>query len=682
MQIGTVTADELPQVVELWKPDRQTLGFFPQGAFETYAENGNIRIAKDESGRVLGYAAFRETKNWIRLAHLCVDRSIRGAGLAKGLIQDLKETARKRDCFGISLKCRRDYDIHKFWPKVGFTARNESEGRGKERKPLTLFTWESGVPDLFSEAIQAEDSRLSVVMDTNIFIDIFGDGEQVAAEESRALDEPWLSDSIALSIVNEVFNEINRIEDESDRSSLTIKARSVEERQHDEEKAKQLFPIVREILNWDTLTPSRESDIHQLSRAAASDCDVFVTRDGEMLNKAEKLLEACDLLVQRPVELISLLDQSERAASYSPASLSGTTISDRQISSSDIVRIADIFLSYQNGEKRNQFRERLLVEASRVRSGHSGISKLVEDDAGNPVLFYTHRIDGDTARVEFLRSTTSRFAPTVIRSVLLRLISNAATSKAKCIVISDTNYSTEVHEALVELEFYWDDQVYIRKIGYGVLDIRNFDDQKLKDLGPFPEGITDGEHAIELAQHIEKTRWPVKTVGADLKSVLIPIKPHWAGKLFHSTIAEQELFRPSPILALNRENVYYSKSISAPLEYQARVLWYTTCDKKILGSGEICGCSRLIRSHRMKAKEAFKAFNRLGVYDWNDVLALVKGDPEATVTAYHFADTEIFEAPVKLDEARAIDAGGMIAGPSILTESQFLEIYKRGFNLL
>ncbi|EDY81566.1 acetyltransferase, GNAT family [Verrucomicrobiia bacterium DG1235] len=682
IQFGTVTTEELDQVVELWKPDRKTLGFFPLGAFEAYADNGNIRVARDESGRILGYAAFRETKNWIRLAHLCVDPSSRGTGLARGLIEDLKEITTKRDCFGIALKCRRDYDIHQFWPKIGFTARNESEGRGKKRKALTLYIWESDVPDLFSGAIEDEEKRLSVVMDTNIFIDIFGDGEQIASEESRALDEPWLSDSISLSIVNEVFNEINRIENDSDRITLTHKARSVDERQHDEAKAKHFFPIVRAILNWDELTPPRESDIHQVSRAAASDCGVFVTRDREILDKAEEILEACSLMVQRPVELISQLDQSERTASYSPASLAGTTISDRLISASEIEGVADVFLSFKNGERKNQFRERLLVEVSHVRSEEQGINKVVEDDSGKPILFYTRRLNGHAIQVEFLRSVASRFAPTVTRCVVLNLINEAASLRAKRIVISDTNYTTEVREALIELDFSWDNGTYIRKVGYGVFDIQDVANPELLELGPYPKGIVDGENPIELAQHIEKTRWPVKTTGSGLKAVLIPIKPHWAGKLFHSPIAEQELFPPSPILALNRENVFYSKSVSAPLDYQARVLWYTTYDKKVEGSGKICGCSRLIRSHRVKVKEAFKSFNRLGVYDWKDLLAKASGDPDAIVTAYHFADTEIFDHPLTLEEARALGIGGMIAGPSLLTESQFLEVYKRGFNIL
>lgn len=275
----TVTRDEMQQVIELWKPDRQTLGFFPVGAFETYACNGNIRVAKDEYGSIIGYAAFRFTRNWMMLAHLCVNHDYRGKGIAKNLIEDLKSIAFKRDCFGIALKCRRDFDIHQFWPKVGFTPRNESEGRGKDKKPLTLFTWESRVPDLFSDLIDDEDKRLSVVMDTNVFIDIFGDCTQIAAEESRALDEPWLSDSIALSIINEVFSEIFRIEDETERSSLTNKARSVDERPYEENKAQQLYPKIKQILSWKKLTPDRESDINQISRAAASDCDVFVTRD-------------------------------------------------------------------------------------------------------------------------------------------------------------------------------------------------------------------------------------------------------------------------------------------------------------------------------------------------------------------------------------------------------------------
>lgn len=166
-------------------------------------------------------------------------------------------------------------------------------------------------------------------------------------------------------------------------------------------------------------------------------------------------------MVLRPVELISDIDQNERAASYSPISLAGNTISERHITASDIEMVLDIFLSNQRGERKRQFKERLLVNISRMRAKQNYISKIVEENSDKPIFFYSYSLNLQKLEVGFFRSTNSRYAPTVIRSVLLNLIREAAANKVKCINIKDNNYSSDVRESLVQLEFIYDEESYV-----------------------------------------------------------------------------------------------------------------------------------------------------------------------------------------------------------------------------
>ena len=138
----------LSRIIELGDANSATLGFLPHTAFKQAAHQRNILAAFTLEGYCVGYLLFRivKTKQKVAITHLCVDDDYRGNGIARNLVNKLKDTS--EDWRGISLFSRRDYKTNTFWEHMGFVAVGEKTGRGKDKMPLTLYWYDNQLPSL------------------------------------------------------------------------------------------------------------------------------------------------------------------------------------------------------------------------------------------------------------------------------------------------------------------------------------------------------------------------------------------------------------------------------------------------------------------------------------------------------------------------------------------------------
>jgi GNAT superfamily N-acetyltransferase len=172
------TSIHLRTVKALGAANSQTLGFFPEGAFDDYAQRKQILIALDDSHSCVGYLLYRISQERAIIVHLCVNASSRTGGIATRLFSHLKEAV--KDLRGIGLRCRRDYEASKLWQKLGFVAQYDQPGRGKVRTDLTYWWFDNGHPTLFTDAIVEQvKSKICVAIDANIFFDLFDDSRAV-----------------------------------------------------------------------------------------------------------------------------------------------------------------------------------------------------------------------------------------------------------------------------------------------------------------------------------------------------------------------------------------------------------------------------------------------------------------------------------------------------------------------
>ena len=137
--ISQLTPADLGAVDELMKRYGRTLGFLPRGALQGYLkkEKGGILGAKTEAGQLVGYLLYTANPNHFRITHLCVLEEYQNQGIARRLVNTLKESADTQKA--IKLNCRRDFPANFLWPKLGFVALGEKPSRSRDGHSLTSW---------------------------------------------------------------------------------------------------------------------------------------------------------------------------------------------------------------------------------------------------------------------------------------------------------------------------------------------------------------------------------------------------------------------------------------------------------------------------------------------------------------------------------------------------------------
>lgn len=215
----------LAKVKDLGRKNRKTLGFFPEGAFEEYAAKGNVLIAR-EKGDFLGYLLYRVALRkgiWPVgvIVHLCVDDAHRNRGIARALVEKLRNITKEK-FLRLELRCRRDFKANNLWPRIGFKYADEVRGRG--RKPIVIWEMEFRKLPLMDLMEQREyEKKFRAVIDANVFYRLQDPvtecpiNDRLLSEEAKALQEYWLPDDVSLLITGEMFNEIERNNDPIER---------------------------------------------------------------------------------------------------------------------------------------------------------------------------------------------------------------------------------------------------------------------------------------------------------------------------------------------------------------------------------------------------------------------------------------------------------------------------------
>ena len=119
--------ERLTSVKKLWRTHSDTLGFFPEGAFQDHSSKGWVLAAESKDGEFLGYLLYRCVSRggpWpiAVIVHLCVMDESRLNGISRALVDHLFVRADK-SFLRVEVKCRKDYTADKIWPKLGLYLR-------------------------------------------------------------------------------------------------------------------------------------------------------------------------------------------------------------------------------------------------------------------------------------------------------------------------------------------------------------------------------------------------------------------------------------------------------------------------------------------------------------------------------------------------------------------------------
>ena len=357
----------LATVQQLWRQDSSTLGFFPQGAFADYAAKGGLIAAIDRDEHLIGYLAFRRSRQQAIIVHLCVGSQSRGCGVAK-LLFDVFQTA-TNELFGARVTCRKDFEAASLWPKLGFICVGERPGR-EPGKTLQRWWLDYGHPTLFTCLATGPIA----VLDANVFFDL--QSSETERNESHALRASWTQDVFTLAVTPELYNDITRGDDQAlKKRNVGLAATHYDQICGRSDEVSRIRDELGAVLGT-SRSPRDESDARQLAHAIACDASFFVTRDNGLLDEATAIRSAHHIEVLRPSALISRFDEDARPSRYSPSRLDGSSLAVRLLRSADINRLAKVFQNFPRGEKNTG-----LVRRLREAVGHVGTwcTEVVED---------------------------------------------------------------------------------------------------------------------------------------------------------------------------------------------------------------------------------------------------------------------------------------------------------------
>ncbi len=662
----------LSGVKDLWRKHSETLGYLPEGAFKEYAAKHSIIIARGAHQELFGYLLYRVVRRggcWPSavIVHLCVDSKHRDKGVARDLVQNLCNKI-KGNFLKLEADCRRDYDLGGFWQRLDFVYKGERPGRSG----LPVVRWEMTFRELplIALAEQGWDKkRFRAVIDANILyrlqdpIPVEDKAARVLSQEVKSLQADWLQDDVAQVITNQTLNEIERNNDPSERQHrLAYATQFANLRVHDDRVAtveKHLidsFPNIR--------SEGFKSDLKQLAHAICADAHFFITQDTYLFKKRKVFQDAFGIRVLSPGEFVVRIDEEMRRLEYQPSSLAGSrALAISRLRSDQLAALYDVFRLLARDEKKNQFEAHL---RSFLAQPEMFEVELCTQTTRPVALIVYSRENPSRLNIPLIRIVHSAFPGTLLRHLLRRVILLSVAEQRPFVCVTDDEEQTGLQDALQESGYTAIGKEWVKCSMQLTSDstdllakIRSISEQfpDMNVLDPIAASLSEGIERQDplIFYDLERRLWPTKILDANIPTYIIPIRPEWAQHLFDEHIARQTLWGSTEDLALRNENVYYrNKRSSYEMTSPARILWYVSRSKHLRGSMAIRACSFLDEVVVGPAKTLYHQFERLGVYDWKDVLRTARGSAENHIMALKFSHTAMLPEPVDLSTVREI----------------------------
>ena len=666
--ISIVTDADLQAVDKLMKMNSNTLGFLPKQALEYHIKRGWMLGAKTADGRLVGYLLFASYYDYIRVIHLCVAKDYRGQGVARSLMERLKETAttQKR----IQLRCRRDFPENNMWPKFGFIAVGETPGRSVERYPLTAWCF-TLKPDDQLTLFQAKvtDDRLDAIIDAQVFFDL-EEPDTDKARPSQALTSDFLIDSLRLFMTDEIFNEIERNDDRVQRQYSREQAHQFHIVTPDPKHIEKYDSILRSLLS-EVSRPSDESDIRHLAKAAASDVNVFVTRDRKLLERADELSATLQLQVLTPTNLILKLHKLSAQEEYTPDTVSGPGLAWRRLTSTDLRSISfQPFLLHR--ERQGAFATRL--ESLIAADPDNCWCELLWSDQTVLALRVVRKASNDELIMQLARVAPCNNQELIERFTISDAIEKAVDGNLNAVRISAEALSPDLGSHIRELGFISDGTDFVRYCFSQCLDAN-------RTLALISHSSSQKIDEYRRASPIELERLcsPLCMRDTEQNHFLIPIRPGYALSLVDRRRSASDMFGGEPSVLLRWDNVYYkTKDRHRMLKPPARILWYVSGS-----AGQVVAVSHLDGVEIGTPSDLLKRFEKRGIFRWREIFETCGGDPSREIMALEFSHTFAFRKPVSLASLRTASYEEqhslVVQSASRIPRSLFEKIYLLGY---
>ncbi|MEW2271960.1 GNAT family N-acetyltransferase [Streptomyces griseofuscus] len=657
----------------------KTLGLLKPPAYRKAAEEGGL-LAAVEADEVLGYALFGLPKRSarIRLAHLCVAEEQRGRGIARRLVEGIKERYPQR--LGIKAKCRRDYNLSGMWRSLGFVPDGEVRGRGRDGEILDGWWLDLGHPDLFTE--MESDALLVVTVDHGVFADLRGLADTAGAEESRALDAGWMADLVELAYTPQLVHEIrdlpNTAERQHQQAALTGLRKLSPDSAAVAERSRELLQAASKAMPALTVDAELRLRLRYVAETSCAGLQVLATRDPLLSRLGDVAWEVARVRVVSPSTVTLHVDELRQAQVYRPADLLGTEFRSGEVATGAEDELV-AFFHQSGGDDGSAFAERLRSLNGGSVAWHR---ELLRDGQGRPVALYAWALDGRTLIVPVLRTAGHPLEQTLARQLLFLIKRLGRECGAEIIRISDPHPSEAARSAAGDDGFFEHDgrlvALLVNVCGTAA-EVEAVAGGLARELTVDTTSLRAGMPA-EVAAVAERAWWPTKIIDSELPSFLVPIKPRWSTELFN---VPAMLMPRSDVLGISREHVYYRSSGRRGESVPARLLWYVS-DGNSQGEGQmVVGSSRLDEVLIDTPDALFSKFEHLGVYGRAEVQEAA--DASGRAMALRFSDTEIFPKSVTLRRLTSLARGlglpwssNLLISLSKINSELFQAVYQEG----
>lgn len=666
--ISNLKVEDIDAVDALMKSNSATLGFLPKAALYDYLERGNVLGAMDADGQIAGYLLYGSTRSYFRIAHLCVSKQHRGQGIAKQLLNALKEQRTNQG--HIRLSCRRDFPAHEMWPSLGFSLVDEKVGRSVKGHPLAIwhYNFVKDIPQLSLFQAEISDDAVDVVIDAQIFFD-FSEPNSDKAMPSKALLEDFLVDSLNIWIDDELLVEIDRKADAEWRQKSKQHSDDYLKISYDKQKSEEFEILLKGILP--SCTRSDQSDIRHLSKTAASEASIFVTRDSVLLKKSKEIHELTDLDVLSPEALITRIHEISDRKSYTPVRVSGFEVEWRRLTPEDIISLpSDSFLNH--GERKGKLEEKLKAFFAYPRRYECEILYSENKPVSIRVL---EKEDEKSIVIHLIRASTSKDRPLFERFAIADTVNRAISDKIPMVKYLTAGETDRLRPHLTEMGFTEADDGFVRFCFAKCMSQTEIL-AAIAELSPNSLPTYGDMIPLDLELHCS----PVSTA-ANQGHFLIPIEAYYAMGLVDRFQSAHDMFGGKASVLLRWDNVYYrSKSFHKMLKAPARILWYVsgTNQQKVVAT------SRLDAVEIDTPRALYKKYAKLGILEWKELYEMCDGNVDADMMALKFSHTFTFRIPVTFYELKKVfseeeNRNLMMLSPVRMAVSTFDRIFQLGF---
>ena len=683
-KINNITSEKFRKAVELGDRNSATLGFLPYQAFEKYAsDNQLIGIFDEESDDLMGYLLYRISFNRVTIVHCCINEDHRKKNIALKLVDYLKNNTKQFE--GIKLSCRNDYGINKVWESFNFVPVKEKKGRSKLGLPLTVWWFPHYQNNLLSQISDFEISnKIVAVIDMNVFLDI----KEKREDESLALNSNWLLSEAILFVTREINVEINRSKTQKQKeSSRQLLAHYNELPFRDEDEYKNILADLK--LVFPLKSQNDKSDLNHIAYSIVGGAHFFITRDQEILNKGDYFKIKYNLIIYRPSDFITHLDENIQVTKYQPQRLVGTNINSKSVNTSNINHFINIFL--KPTEKKHQFDK--IIRNSLSLPNDFELITISKDDLLLAFIIFD-RTSNSELKIPVFRFLKDELKITLSKHLLFKTILTSIKEDRISIEITEQYLDHDIIDVIKEARFVNVENSW-RKINLkGIIEEKNIlteiskkNDISFNTKDTLNEILKKTECYIDDDQFlinysIERHLSPIKIKELEIPTYIVAIQPQWAEQLFDDKSDEKlALFEPDYELLLNRENVYYRSAFPKILKSPARILWYISENKATGGKGRINASSYIDEIFIDEPKKLYKQFKQLGIYKWKHISETAKDSNE--VMAFVFSDTEIFKNSVSLSKIKTLikkleNKNFMALSPVEIKTETYLALYKLG----